>query len=100
MPRAARQLSRFYKKEIDLLLSTARRKCRYQGLDIRLAPKGGECARILVITPRKSGNAPQRNKIRRRIKALFYEEKLYQGDQDWIIFVKKEAQQHDFQQLK
>ena len=52
------------------------------------------------MTPRRSGNAPQRNLIRRRLKAIFYEEKLYQGPYDCIIFVTQEAVKTPFPALR
>ena len=101
MPRPlVSQISRFSKKEAVKLLLLAKRAYRYPGLDIKVAPKGGSFGKILVITPAKSGNAPQRNLIRRRLKAVFYEEQLYLSESSWIIFVKKESQSYSFQELK
>ena len=101
MPRPfVSQISRFSKKEAVKLLLLAKRSCRYPGLDIKLAPKEGDFGKILIITPAKSGSAPQRNLIRRRLKAVFYEEQLYLSESSWIIFVKKESQSYSFQELK
>lgn len=98
---ATRKFSRFSKKEIEKLLFSARRICCYPGIiDIRIMPKSIDLARILIIIPRKAGNAPQRNLIRRRIKAIFYEEKLYSKQYDWVIFVKKNTQLYSFSELK
>ena len=101
MPRpSVSQISRFCKKEAVQLLLLAKRTCRYPGLDIKSAPKIGDFGRILVITPAKSGSAPERNLIRRRLKAIFYEEKLYTSSFSWIIFIKRESQAYTFLQLK
>ena len=101
MPRPfVSQISRFSKKEAVKLLLLAKRVCRFPGLDIKLSPNEGDFGKILVITPARSGNAPQRNLIRRRLKAVFYEEQLYLSDSSWIIFVKKESQNYSFQELK
>ena len=100
MPRASQRIARFLKKEITSLLSSARRVCRHSGLDIRICPASSDIGRLLVVTPRKSGSAPERNKIRRRLKAIFYEEQLFTLPYDWIFFIKKEVHQHSYSQLK
>ena len=56
--------------------------------------------KLLVVTPRRSGKAHKRNQLRRRIKAVFYEEKLYQKHVASILFVYKEAMELDFNQIK
>ena len=55
------------------------------------APKTKEFGRILIIANRKVGKAVQRNKIRRQLKSIFYERKLYDQGYDCIVIVKKEA---------
>ncbi len=101
MPRPfVSQISRFSKKEAVQLLLLAKRACRYPGLDIKVAPKTGDFGKILVVTSAKAGNAPQRNLIRRRLKAIFYEEHLYTSAFSWIIFIKKESQAYTFSELK
>lgn len=63
------------------------------GLDIRVAPistEGKAYGRLIVITPRAVGNAVERNLLRRQIKSIFYEEKLFERRFDWLFFVKKE----------
>jgi len=42
--------------------------------------------KILIIIPGKTGNAIKRNKIRRQIKAIFYEEKLFEKPDILVIF--------------
>ncbi len=93
-------ISSFTQQEVRKLSSTARRVVRHPSLDILRAPKRLPQARILVITPRRVGTAPVRNKIRRRIKALFYEHGLMQGPYDFIIFVKPPGVAHTFDELK
>lgn len=101
MPRLkVSSLSRFTKKEILRALYTAQTASRLPGLDIKYLPRTGIFSRILIITPAKAGSAPQRNLIRRRIKALFYENELYKSSYDWIIFVKKGACNYSFSDLK
>ena len=101
MPRSlASSISHFSRKEIVSLFSTARRIGRLPGLDIKRAPRTSSIGRILIVISGKSGIAAHRNLIRRRIKALFYEEKLYLSPFDSIIFVKKEAMGHSYADLK
>jgi ribonuclease P protein component len=46
------------------------------------------------------GNAPERNKIRRQIKSIFYEEKLFELSYDYVIIVYKQILRLSFQELK
>lgn len=100
MPRIARRITQFTRDEIKRLFQTARTVYRQAGLAIKRAPRQGDIARVLVVTPKKMGKAPQRNKIRRQIKALFYQEKLYTVPYDFIIFCSKESISLSFQELK
>lgn len=100
MPRVARDISLFTKAEIQALLKNSRVIYRHPGLDIRAAKASHAFGKILIITPKKMGNAPERNRIRRRLKAIFYEEKLYNYCYDIAIFCKKEANSLSFFQLK
>ncbi len=90
----------FTTKEIRLLFKKARRVLKHSGLDVLSAPATLDQGRLLVITSRKVGNAPQRNKIRRRIKAIFHEEQLAKLKQDIIVIVKKEGIKLSFEELK
>jgi ribonuclease P protein component len=76
--------------------------CRFKkpGIDILLAPALLPHGRILVITSRKVGNAPTRNKIRRRLKAIFYEEKLFEKGHECIAIIKPEGAHTSFEELK
>lgn len=78
----------FDRREITELFKSARRVLRHPIFDLLVAPKAQHNARILVTTPKRIGNAPARNKIRRQIKALFYEEKLFEQKYDCVVVVK------------
>ncbi len=84
-----KRISRFTKQEISEIFKKARRAVRRPGLDILCAPAAKKTGRILVITPRKVGSAPQRNLVRRRLKAIFYEKKLFERGFDCVVIVKK-----------
>lgn len=100
MPQTAKSLSNFKKKEIDEIFASFRTRLKNSGLEIILAPKKLEFARILVITPRATANSPKRNQIRRRLKAIFYEEKLFNLPNDCIVIVRRQAINLDFVILK
>jgi ribonuclease P protein component len=93
-------MTNFKQHEVDELFKATIARYKIQGLDIRLAPKFLSRARILIVTPRACGNAPKRNRIRRRIKSIFYEQQYYEQAYDWIILVRKEAIMLEFDQLK
>jgi ribonuclease P protein component len=100
MKRLAGTLSKFSKSEVQKAFQDAR--CRYKSpaITVLSSPKQHELAHILVVTPRAVGTAPERNKLRRQLKAIFYEEKLYSQPMDLLIILKKGAVRFDFDQLK
>lgn len=100
MSRIAGKLSSFTKKEIDTIFATVQYRIKYPTLDILLSPRQKDFGRLLLIVSRKVGNAPERNKIRRRLKSIFYEEKFYQEPYDCIIIAKKKATTLSFDTLK
>lgn len=100
MPRIARAITQFTKQEIDTLFKTARRVHTQPGLTILQAPRQGSIGRILIVVPKKVGNAPTRNKLRRQFKALFYENKLYEKEFDWVAILRPPASNLSFDQLR
>jgi ribonuclease P protein component len=83
-----RALIHWKKEDAFAAIKQSRAIYRSAEFDVRALPKKTAIARILVVTPRKSGNAVDRNCFRRRIKALFYEKPIHSGDFDWIVFAK------------
>lgn len=101
MPRVTKKISSFTQSEITKLLNTARVKARIPGLRILAAPSSlPEHGRVLIITPRRSGNSPERNLIRRRIKAIFIEDELTQRNIDIVVIVRREGIDTSFGNLK
>ena len=100
MPKIARAITAIRPQERKKLLRQARLVLQHPGLDVRAAKKMGEMGHILIVTPKKVGTAPERNLIRRRFKAIFYEEQLYEKPFDLIIFAKKDIHLLSFQDLK
>lgn len=90
----------FTRTEIHRLFKTARRIVKESSCDLLVCPRTGTQAGLLIVTSRKVGNSPERNKVRRRIKAIFYEEKLYNQAYDCIIIVKKPGTLLPFNQWK
>jgi ribonuclease P protein component len=101
MPSIMREISKFTKREIDHLFQHARRIARTQACTILVAPRQKkEFGRVLIVASRKVGNAPERNLIRRRIKSIFYEEKLFALNFDCVVIVYKKMVDLPFDQLK
>lgn len=96
----SRHHTRFTQQEIKALFKKAYRAYKGDGLDILIAPTHHCCGRILVVTPRKVGTAPERNKIRRRIKAIFHTEQLYKKRIDCFVIIKKMGTLYDYTRLK
>ncbi len=100
MPRLGTSISSFTKKEVALFFDASKVKARIPGLRILIAPAQKERGRILIITPRRSGNSPQRHRIRRRCKAIFLEEQLYKEPFDCAVIVRSEGIETSFDALK
>lgn len=96
---SARNLSRFSKQEINKLLKSARRVLKHPGFDILIAPALSKHGRILVITPRKVGNAIKRNRFRRRLKEIFRKEKFFETGYDWVIIAQQEGVSLSYDEL-
>lgn len=100
MSRIVRTLSQFTQQEIVLLRTQAKAALRDAAFVLLYAPRTKEYGRILIVIPKKVGNAPVRNKLRRQIKSIFYEEKFYEGKFDWVAIVKPTAAQLSFAHIK
>ncbi len=100
MSRLASRVVSFDKREVQALFRRIAKRIYKAGLDIRIAPALYSYGRLLIIVPKKVGNAPQRNRIKRRLRALFYKEKFYTLLKDVIIVVRPEAAALSFMQLE
>ena len=90
----------FTRQEIDSLWKKARRVVKHDGLHILLAPRSGNFGRLLLVVPKRIGTAPIRNKLRRQLKHIFYEQKFHEGDRDWIVIARPAVSQLDFSALQ
>lgn len=95
-----KEIFSFSKKEIETSLKSAKIVCKEGGLKLLQAPATKDFGKLLVIIPKKSGKAFERNLIKRRLKAIFYEEKLFEKPLVYIIIVYKAAMDLNFQDLK
>ena len=97
-----KKLSSFFKKEIEILFKKAFVKVRYPGLRILVSPRDSQqaYAKLLLIVPKKVGNAPQRNLIKRRLRSVFYQHSLYLNTHHFIIFTDNRTLSIPFQTLE
>jgi len=100
MARIFRALTRFSKTEIDKAFASATRVVRQRELTILASPRQGDFARILPVIPRKVGNAPARNKLRRRLKTIFFEQRYFEGPCDLLVLTRPGAAELTFEQLE
>lgn len=96
----AHAVRKFSKKEIAQLFLVAKRVIRQSGLDILLAASLSSVGRLLIVTPAKIGTAPDRNRIRRRLKALFFEKNFSSLPFDCVIIVKSAGINLEYHQLE
>ncbi len=94
-----RLLYSFSRAEVTELFKQAHRVLKTSGLTVLCAPSTREYGRILVVTAAAVGSAPKRNKIRRQLKALFYEQRFFTHGYDCVFIVRKEALMFSFEQL-
>ncbi|MBU1008278.1 ribonuclease P protein component [Candidatus Dependentiae bacterium] len=92
----------FKQNEVQRAFKRAAFRAKILGLTILQAPleEAIPHGKLLIVIPRKSGSAVKRNRFRRRAKAIFYEEKLYQKPIISILLVYKEAIDFSFDQIK
>jgi ribonuclease P protein component len=94
------QITSFSKKELDHFFEIARPALKVAGLTFLYASRIHKNARILIITSKKVGSAPERNKIRRRLKELFHKNNGQKLLYDLVIITQKVAITYSFDELK
>jgi len=99
-----KRLFTFSPQEISNAFKKAHLKRFFHGLKLLESPIETTAqvphGKLLVVISSLSGKAHDRNRVRRHLKALFYEEKLYQKPSFWIIIVQKAGMSFDFDTLK
>ncbi|MFA6534723.1 MAG: membrane protein insertion efficiency factor YidD [Candidatus Babeliales bacterium] len=113
-----KDLFRFSQKEVSCLFKNATIKYSWRGLKLLQAPldsfdsiheadkllsehtSNNKFGKLLIITPGASGKAHQRNLFRRRVKDIFYTNKLYLHPTNSVLIAYKNAMIHDFDHLQ
>lgn len=93
-------ITRFSKQEIDDLWKNARRVIKHPSIHILKAPQQTKQGRMLIVISRKVGTAPERNLLRRRLKSIFYEEKMFDRGVNIIAIARPGAPELSFELLK
>lgn len=89
----------FCQREAACFFKQARRVLQNPALDGLIAPRVSEQPKLLVVTAARIGNASDRNKVRRRIKALFHEFPLVDSSYDVAFIMKKPGIKLSFREL-
>lgn len=92
-------LCKFSKKELDHFFAVAKSVKKNQAFTFLKAPSQSTFGRFLIVIPKKYGNAPQRNKLRRQLKVIFLNLKLYETKFDYAIIVRPTLKNYDFAKL-
>ncbi len=100
MKSVAQQISTFHRKEIDYLFQHAQAVYKSKEFVILTSPCILSYGRVLPITSRKVGNAPERNKLRRQTRAIFYQNQLFTYNFDAVIIFKSAAKDLSFSDLQ
>jgi len=95
-----KKLFSFKKKEIDQAFSHAKFHAKMPGFKLLKSFSTDDFGKLLIIIPAAAGKAHDRNLIRRQIKSIFYEEKLYQNQHVFILLVYKQAIDLSFEEIK
>lgn len=98
-----RNLFRFHQKEVRAAFDCVIDKHYYRGLKLLKTALTDELlthGKLLIVTPRAVGKAYKRNKIRRQIKNIYYQEKCYENRSVWVLIVTDKATKIPFDALK
>jgi ribonuclease P protein component len=92
----------FTKKEVRRVFSLSKLEKRGHGLKLLYAPieEDASHGKFLIIVPRTTGKASKRNRIRRQVKSIFFNNKLYEQNKIFILVIYKEALELSFQELE
>ncbi len=95
-----RDLFSFQPSEVKAAFAVAVAQGYGQGVKLIKAPSSCGHSKLLVVTPRASGKAHDRNLIRRRAKAIFYEHASHDKPAIFILLVNKRGTAGSFDVLK
>ncbi len=97
-----KSLFSFTKTEVDAAFRQAKLRKKIAGFTLLSAPLPTDAThgKLLIVTPARVGTAVQRNNIRRRLKAIYYEQTLFEKVQISIILVYPPAVELEFSDLE
>ncbi len=97
-----KKLSSFSKIEIARLFKESILKVRYPGVRILAGPllEDQPYAKLLMVVSRRVGNAPERNLIKRRLRVIFRNERLFLGKNHLTVIVDNRVLLLSFQKLR
>jgi len=93
-------ISQCTQKDVTEFFFQSKKLPRSSFWDVRFFPTTETPNRILIIISKKCGNAPERNKLKRQIKTIFYEEKIYEKGFSWVCIIKKPLMEKSFDYIK
>lgn len=96
----AGSITKFNQIEIKFLFDHADRCQSCSAFVLLRTQKQSTIGRILVVLSKKIGNAPSRNLLKRRVKAIFMAEKGYEKGFDWVLIARKKATLLSFANLQ
>ncbi|MCB9493795.1 MAG: ribonuclease P protein component [Epsilonproteobacteria bacterium] len=95
---------RFSGKEIKQAFDRATFHRKLSGIKILkvcISPSSSsQHGKILIVASKSCGKAHQRNLFKRRIKAIYYQNKLYQNSTQWILIASAHALTLSFPELE
>ena len=90
----------FKQKEVERAFSNAKLVKQIPGLKLLQAPGEHDYGKLLIVIPKKVGTAIARNKLKRQIKSIFYEEKMYKKNVVSILMIYKPALEMSLEEIK
>jgi ribonuclease P protein component len=96
----ARSITQFKRNQISYCFAHATRVKQCDAFVLLRVLRQGQFGRILVITAKKVGNAPERNLLKRRIKSIFFTAKAFQKEFDWVFIARQKATSLSYAQLQ
>ncbi|MCK4499472.1 ribonuclease P protein component [Candidatus Babeliales bacterium] len=95
-----KDLFQFSKPEIDAAFKDAQRISGTKEFTLLQSPTDRDYGKMLIIISRKVGKAHDRNLLRRRLKAIFYENELYKQKSTFILLTRLGAININFKALQ
>lgn len=97
-----KKLFSFSKNEVETAFELVKPKAKMSGFKLLQAKTDDAelSGKLLIVIPKKSGSATTRNFLRRQIKSIFYQEKLFKKPSVSIIIVYAGAKKASFAEIK